>query len=447
MRRFGRTLVTAALAVAVVGGTAGWASGGSQSAVTGPPPGAVAWRADTAYGRALPDPATATPSEVARFFAGLDDSQRAALVRSHPLVVGNLDGAPPALRYEANRLAVAATGEARYASLAAPDRRILAFDPRGRGQVAEVFGELEHAARVAVIVPGNDNDATSYDSRRAPHTGPAGMARALHAATVGAASDGTAAEGAATGGPVTDGPVAQGSVTQGSVTGGPVAQGSVTQGSVTQGSVTGGPVAQGSVTQGSVTQGSVTDGPVAQGSVTQGSVTDGPVAQGSVTQGSVTVVAWTGYTTPVGVGLDAADGRLAAAGATRLARFTAGLDAVGAPDPVLFCHSYGSVVCGLAARHTDATDLVALGSPGMRADTAEALRTGARVWAARGPSDWIADVPNVRFAGLGHGVDPTSAAFGARRVPAADVRGHAGYFTPGTQSLAVFAAIAKGEAR
>ncbi|MFD6109474.1 alpha/beta hydrolase [Streptomyces yangpuensis] len=392
MRRFGRTLVTAALAVAVVGGTAGWASGGSQSAVTGPPPGAVAWRADTAYGRALPDPATATPSELARFFAGLDDTQRAALVRSHPLVVGNLDGAPPALRYEANRLAVAATGEARYASLAAPDRRILAFDPRGRGQVAEVFGELEHAAHVAVIVPGNDNDATSYDSRRAPHTGPAGMARALHAATVGAASDGTAAEGAATGGPVTD-------------------------------------------------------GPVAQGSVTQGSVTDGPVAQGSVTGGPVAVVAWTGYTTPVGVGLDAADGRLAAAGATRLARFTAGLDAVGAPDPVLFCHSYGSVVCGLAARHTDATDLVALGSPGMRADTAEALRTGARVWAARGPSDWIADVPNVRFAGLGHGADPTSAAFGARRVPAADVRGHAGYFTPGTQSLAVFAAIAKGEAR
>ncbi|WP_183064711.1 alpha/beta hydrolase [Streptomyces sp. gCLA4] len=402
MRRFGRTLVTAALAVAVVGGTAGWASGGSQSAVTGPPPGAVAWRADTAYGRALPDPGTATPSEVARFFAGLDDTQRAALVRSHPLVVGNLDGAPPALRYEANRLAVAATGEARYASLAAPDRRILAFDPRGRGQVAEVFGELEHAAHVAVIVPGNDNDATSYDSRRAPHTGPAGMARALHAATVGAASDGTAAEGAATGGPVA---------------------------------------------QGSVTQGSVTDGPVAQGSVTQGSVTDGPVAQGSVTGGPVAVVAWTGYTTPVGVGLDAADGRLAAAGATRLARFTAGLDAVGAPDPVLFCHSYGSVVCGLAARHTDATDLVALGSPGMRADTAEALRTGARVWAARGPSDWIADVPNVRFAGLGHGADPTSAAFGARRVPAADVRGHAGYFTPGTQSLAVFAAIAKGEAR
>ncbi|UUU38458.1 alpha/beta hydrolase family protein [Streptomyces sp. NBC_00162] len=347
MRRFGRTMVTAALAVAVVGGTAGWASGDSQRAVTGPPPGAAAWRADTASGRALPDPASATPHEVARFFDRLDEATRRELVRSHPLVVGNLDGAPPSLRYEANRIAIAATGEARYASLGAPDRQVLAFDPRGRGQVAEVFGDLEHAAHVSVIVPGSDNDATHHDARRKPASGPAGMARALRAET----------------------------------------------------------------------------------------------------GESTAVIAWIGYTTPVGVGLDAADGRLAEAGAVRLARFTAGLDAVGAPDPVLFCHSYGSVVCGLAARHTDATDIVAFGSPGMRAGTAGGLRTGARVWAARGPSDWIADVPNVEFAGIGHGADPTSAGFGARRVPAADVQGHTGYFAPGTQSLAAFAAIAEGEIR
>ncbi|MFB7259529.1 alpha/beta hydrolase [Streptomyces nojiriensis] len=359
MRRFGRTLVTAALAVTLVGGTAGWASGDSQTAVTGPPPGTAAWRADTVSGRALPDPATAAPREVAAFFAGLDDAARRELLRSHPLVVGNLEGAPLPLRYEANRIAVAATGEARYASLAAPDRQILAFDPRGRGQVAEVFGDLEHAEHVSVIVPGSDNDAATYDAPRKPSTGPAGMARALRQAT---------------------------------------------------GSETG-------------------------------------TGSRSGTGGSTAVVAWIGYTTPVGVGLDAADGRLARAGAARLARFTAGLDAVGAPDPVLFCHSYGSVVCGLAARHTDAADLVAFGSPGMRADTAAALGTGARVWAARGPSDWIADVPNVEFAGIGHGADPTSTAFGARRVPAADVQGHTGYFMPGTQSLAAFAAIAKGTLR
>ncbi|MGW8781712.1 alpha/beta hydrolase [Streptomyces sp. NPDC055796] len=347
MRRFGRTLATAALAVAVVGGTAGWASGDSQRAVTGPPPGTAAWRADTASGRSLPDPASASPRDVARFFAGLDDSARQELVRRHPLVVGNLDGAPVTLRYEANRLAVLATGEARYASLASPGRQILAFDPRGRGQVAEVFGNLGRAAHVSVIVPGSDSDATTYDAKRAPNTGPAGMARSLHAAA-------------------------------------------------------------------------------------------GP---------DTAVVAWAGYTTPVGVGLDAASGRLAEAGADRLARFTAGLDAVGAPDPVLFCHSYGSVVGGLAAGRTDAGDIVVFGSPGMRADTAADLHTRARVWAARGPSDWIGDVPNVEFAGIGHGTDPTSAGFGARKVPAADVHGHTGYLVPGTQSLAAFAAIAKGEVR
>lgn len=46
MRRFGRTIVTAALAVAVVTGTAGWAAAGeSRQAVTGPPPEAATWRA------------------------------------------------------------------------------------------------------------------------------------------------------------------------------------------------------------------------------------------------------------------------------------------------------------------------------------------------------------------------------------------------------------------
>lgn len=346
MRRFGRTLAAAALAVTVVAGTAGWAAGDSRQAVTGPPPGTAAWRADTSGG-ALPDPADASPQDVARFFAGLDRAQQQDLMLRHPLVVGNLDGAPVGLRYEANRRAVLATGDPLYASLASPGRQVLAFDPRGRGQVAEVFGDLERAAHVAVVVPGSDNDATGHDAPRAPYTGPAGMARSLEAA----AGPGTA------------------------------------------------------------------------------------------------VVAWTGYTTPVGVGPDAAGGRLAEAGAVRLARFTAGLDSVGAPDPVLFCHSYGSVVCGLAARHTDATDLVVLGSPGMRADSAAALRTRARVWAARGPSDWIAGVPHVRFAGLGHGADPVSAAFGARPVPASDVRGHTGYFAPGTRSLAAFAALARGEVR
>ncbi|EFL00434.1 LOW QUALITY PROTEIN: secreted protein, partial [Streptomyces sp. SPB78] len=159
------------------------------------------------------------------------------------------------------------------------------------------------------------------------------------------------------------------------------------------------------------------------------------------------VIAWAGYTTPDGIGVDLATGRLAEAGAKRLTRFTEGLDAAGLPAPALFCHSYGSVVCGLAASRTDARDLVVMGSPGMRADDVAALRTGARVWAAESPHDWITHVPHTEFLGLGHGPDPTSPGFGATVLPATDVPAHDAYFTPGTSTLTAFGAIAGGELR
>lgn len=348
MRRIKRTLVAAALAAAVVGGTAGWASGTTQQPVTGPVPGAAAWRADHSLGLSLPDPATAQPAAVARFFARLTSDQRQHLIRRHPLVVGNLDGVPPALRYEANARAIRAGRDPRFSRLAGPGHQILAFDPRGRGQVAEVYGDLVAARHVSVIVPGSDVDASTYDrtSAQNPYGTPAAMASSLRAAT----------------------------------------------------------------------------------------------------RGRAAVVAWTGYTTPVGLGLDAATGSLAEAGAPRLARFTRGLAADGVVKPVLFCHSYGSVVCGLAAHRVNASDIVVLGSPGMRARDVAGLRTKARVWAAKDPSDWIARVPNVEFAGLGHGADPTERAFGARVVPARDAKGHTGYFAPGTDSLRAFAAIAVGAA-
>ncbi|MDP5311748.1 alpha/beta hydrolase [Streptomyces poriferorum] len=345
MRRYARTLVAVALATTVVSGTAGWASGNAQQALTGPPPGTAAWRSDHVLGRELPDPARDTPAEVARFFAGLGERDRQSLVARHPLVVGNLDGAPVELRYRANALALKADPDPRYASLAAdPHRRILAFDPRGRGQVAEVFGDLATAGRVSVVVPGSDIDAGTFDRTNDVYGTPAGMARSLYAET-------------------------------------------------------------------------------------------GP--------GSA-VIAWAGYTTPVGVGVDAATGSLAEAGADRLTRFTDGLAATGVPEPTVFCHSYGSVVCGLAAPRLRAGDLVVLGSPGMRADDVGDLHTGARVWAAKDPDDWIDNVPNVEFAGLGHGADPTTPEFGAHRVPAGDAQGHTGYFAPGTESLHAFAAIAEG---
>ncbi|MGW2020127.1 alpha/beta hydrolase [Streptomyces sp. NPDC001927] len=326
MRRYTRTLVAAAIVTTVVAGTAGWASGHAQQAVTGAPVGAEAWRAD-----GLPDPERTSPAETAAFFEELSPARQRELVRAHPSVVGNLDGVPPRLRYEANARALGG----QYAG-----QQVLASDPRGRGQVALVYGDLDTAEHVAVVVPGSDIDAGNVR----PLTD---MAESLRRAT----------------------------------------------------------------------------------------------------HGRTAVVAWAGYTTPLGVGVDAATGELAEAGAERLTRLTDGLAAVGAPAPSVFCHSYGSVVCGLAADRLKAKDLVVFGSPGMRAANVGELNTSARVWAAKDPSDWIDRIPNVEFAGLGHGEDPTDPAFGARRVPADDARGHNGYFAPGTQSLRTFAAIAQGDVR
>ncbi|MFB7656423.1 MULTISPECIES: alpha/beta hydrolase [unclassified Streptomyces] len=323
MRRFGKTLTTAVLTALLVGSTAVSASAVGGDAPLGPPPGTGAWLADDSLGRELPDPATATPSEVAAFFAGLTDAQSRRLVEDHPTVVGNLDGAPVRLRYAAN----APAGD-----------RVLAYDPRGRGLIARVAGDLENAAHVAVIVPGSDIDLSTADRMDR-------WAAGLQAA----AGDDTA------------------------------------------------------------------------------------------------VIAWAGYTTPSGIGPDLATGSLAAAGAERLTRLTDGLDAAGLPDPTLFCHSYGSVTCGLAAAGTDASDIVVMGSPGMRADDVTALGTDARVWAAKSPDDWIDHVPNVEFLGLGHGADPTSPGFGATVLPADDVPAHDAYFTPGTSTLTAFAAIADGD--
>ncbi|TDD90469.1 hypothetical protein E1293_03560 [Actinomadura darangshiensis] len=46
----------------------------------------------------------------------------------------------------------------------APGRRFLSFDPRGSGRAVEVIGDLEHADRIAVVVPGADNSLSNYDS-------------------------------------------------------------------------------------------------------------------------------------------------------------------------------------------------------------------------------------------------------------------------------------------
>jgi hypothetical protein len=156
------------------------------------------------------------------------------------------------------------------------------------------------------------------------------------------------------------------------------------------------------------------------------------------------VIAWADYTSPDGLGVEAATAMRAKEGAVRL---NALLRALPGRSPVqLFCHSYGSVLCGVAAHvlPSRVSDIAVAGSPGMRTQTAAGLHTGARVWAMRDAGDWIQDVPYLEVGGLGHGADPVSRAFGARVLSALGADGHAGYFAPGTDSLRNFAQIGVG---
>jgi hypothetical protein len=365
--RFKRTLVAALVSFTCIAGTGAAAAGAAvsaeQIAVTTPPAGSAAWLHDGSFGVTLPDPATAPAAEVSTFFAGLGADAAQRLVHTYPLVVGNLDGAPLALRYQANQLAMraeldrlkrenpqAAGQIAMLTQLTQPGHQVLAFDPRSRGLVAEVFGDLATAEKVAVLVPGSDIDLT-------------------HFGKVQTAAQSLRAE-------------------------------------------------------------------------------EQQVSPGT----STAAIAWADYVTPVGLGADAATSRLAMAAAPRLTRFLAGLAVTSRPStpPALFCHSYGSVVCGIAAPTLHATgaatDLVALGSPGMDVDNAAALGSGVRLWATeRNATDWIGNVPYLEFAGLGHGQDPTSAGFGSHLIASTGAAGHNGYFAQGTASLRNFADIALGQ--
>lgn len=158
------------------------------------------------------------------------------------------------------------------------------------------------------------------------------------------------------------------------------------------------------------------------------------------------VIAWLGYRPPAGLGYAAVAGDRARAGATALRAFVTRLRAGAAPGATLalVCHSYGSVVCGLAAPGLPVDDLVFLASPGVRAESAAALHSPARVWAGTAATDWIRRVPHVRIGDLGHGPDPADPAFGARPLPTAGVSGHDGYLAAGSATLRAVADIVSG---
>jgi hypothetical protein len=155
------------------------------------------------------------------------------------------------------------------------------------------------------------------------------------------------------------------------------------------------------------------------------------------------IIAWLGYPAPAMLSPGVLTSGDAGQGAQELRPLVLALARHG--DRVaLLCHSYGSVVCGLAAPHLPVTDIAVFGSPGMDASSVASLDTSARVWAGRESGDPIRFVPHVRVLGLGFGADPMSPGFGARIFATGD-SGHSGYLDPGSVSLRNLAYIALGD--
>jgi hypothetical protein len=154
------------------------------------------------------------------------------------------------------------------------------------------------------------------------------------------------------------------------------------------------------------------------------------------------IIAWLGYRTPSLLSPAVLTSGNAGQGAQALRPLVKSLAARG-DEVALLCHSYGSVVCGLAAPQLPVTDIAVFGSPGMDASSVRSLHTTARVWAGREAGDWIRSVPHIHLLGLGFGTDPTAPSFGARRFDCGS-SGHSNYLSPGSSSLRNLTYIALG---
>ncbi|QFU90099.1 alpha/beta hydrolase [Amycolatopsis sp. YIM 10] len=91
-----------------------------------------------------------------------------------------LDDAPVSTRYEVSRQAMRLAGS----PYREQDGQFLLFDPRGDGRVVQVFGDLEAADRIAILVPGAANRADNFwtgvggERYRAPATQASDLYRA-----------------------------------------------------------------------------------------------------------------------------------------------------------------------------------------------------------------------------------------------------------------------------
>jgi hypothetical protein len=195
----------------------------AQPAAPAPAPAKESWAEwGQRNGVTLPQPGSDSPQQVAAKLRALSPAEQDALAHDQPEIVGRLDGAPPQMRYTANRVAMGQTIDylrqsrakdqaeicridgvleghdpnsppssvdqllanrrdhlrddvagmdkaiGRYRSWAQPGRQFLLFDPSGDGRVAEVFGGLDTAHDVAVVVPGMGNDQSNFDTQLRP---------------------------------------------------------------------------------------------------------------------------------------------------------------------------------------------------------------------------------------------------------------------------------------
>jgi len=130
---------------------------------------AAADRDDRVVATAMDDPPA--PATVATWWSGLRGADQTRLEQDAPVVVGNLEGVPYAVRGRANRAVldaglrdphadasrVAMLGQVRDALVqeaTGARRSLITLDTRGAGRAAIAIGDLDTAADVTVVVPG-----------------------------------------------------------------------------------------------------------------------------------------------------------------------------------------------------------------------------------------------------------------------------------------------------
>ncbi|MEU5841777.1 alpha/beta hydrolase [Rhodococcus sp. NPDC047139] len=361
----------------------------------------------------LPEP-DADPADVARWWRGLDDATRTALIAERPEQIGALDGIPAAARDLANR-----------AVLDGERRRLEAVASQLRAQLDAMFLGGTVLARIGVVGLFTDADA--------------GLEQTLEKIEALDAIEATLALG--------DrqllaldmsGREAMAAVAVGDVdTAGQVAVFVPGAGSTVQGNLEG------------------YDAQVAALRDAAGLRLAG--VTGAET--SVAAVTWMNYQAPQwGWGMafterSPVSDLAARIAAPRLSEFLDGITASRHDDPRITAvgHSYGALVTGMALRGTDSVDAaVFLGAPGIGTDDVNDLRIPpGSAYLVEADCDPVADAGTFGgdpsfHDGLTHlpsgpGTTPTGA-------PLAGITGHSSYLIPGTSSSHHVAGVVAGTA-